>query len=266
MKKMEKAWHGIARNARKRRRLEDSTTASSSTPGISGSGEPSTGVSAPARPSPGEVGPAVEVPPELDLPGPSVVSSETPLAGTGGGATIEIIEDMPTSASLKKLGDLGEKGNLAGKPLEGNRVLNISTVASELSRDVVCRYCGSDMVLSERFGNRNGMVSRISFDCTNENCKHSTLLSDPRSTEAKILNKQSVLSARNSCLGRRGLEVLTACLDLLPPVTAKPYSEHNKNVREAVIAVTEDIMQEAGKELHDFFGKPHDQVIDVGVT
>ena len=25
-------------------------------------------------------------------------------------------------------------------------------------------------------------------------------------------------------------------------------------------------MQEAGKELHDFFGKPHDQVIDVGVS
>ena len=50
-------------------------------------------------------------------------------------------------------------------------------------------------------------------------------------TEAKILNKQSVLAARNSCLGRRGLEAFTACLDLLPPVTAKPYSEHNKNVR-----------------------------------
>ena len=25
-------------------------------------------------------------------------------------------------------------------------------------------------------------------------------------------------------------------------------------------------MQEASKELHDFFGKPHDQVIDVGVS
>ena len=62
MKKMEKARHG---NVRKRRRLEDSTTASSSTPGSSDSGEPSTGVSAPTRRSPREVGPAVEVPPEL---------------------------------------------------------------------------------------------------------------------------------------------------------------------------------------------------------
>ena len=46
------------------------------------------------------------------------------------------------------------------------------------------------------------MESRISFDCTNERC-------NPRLTEAKILNKQSVPAACNSCLGRRGLEGVT---------------------------------------------------------
>ena len=84
------------------------------------------------------------------MSGPSGVSSETPLGATEGGATIEIIEDVPPSASLRKLGNLGERGNLAGKPLEGNRVMHISTVARKLSRDVVCHYCGSDMEMFVR--------------------------------------------------------------------------------------------------------------------
>ena len=103
---------------KKRRRLEDSSTVSSSTPGSSCSGEPS-----PTGLSPGEVDPAVQVPPELDL-----------------------------------------------------------------SQDRV------------------------------------VLLADPRSAEAKTLNKQSVLAARNSGLGRHGLEM---CLRLVWIFDAKPYSENN---------------------------------------
>ena len=90
------------------------------------------------------------LPLELDHPGPSGVSSETPLGATGGGATTEVIEDVPISASLRKLGNLGIRGNLAEEPLEGNRVMHSSTVARELSGDVVCHYCGSDMVMSKR--------------------------------------------------------------------------------------------------------------------
>ena len=43
------------------------------------------------------------IPPELDLPGPSGSS-----------------EEVLPSASQRKLGNLGEKGNLAGKELQGN--------------------------------------------------------------------------------------------------------------------------------------------------
>ena len=50
------------------------------------------------------------------------------------------------------------------------------------------------------------------------------LLADPRSAEAKTLNKQSVLAARNSGLGRHGLEM---GLRLVWIFDAKPYSENN---------------------------------------
>ena len=145
-----------------KRRLQEtrSTTSSSvaSYPGISGEGGPSAVVSSaptgPSPASPGVVDSPVVVLPELDLPGPSGSS-------TGGGGTIELIEDVPLSA----LGNIQEKGKLVGKELKGNRVFDISTVASTLESAVVCRYCGSDSKMFESFKNKRGMVSRISFEC-----------------------------------------------------------------------------------------------------
>ena len=218
----------------KRRLQETRSTTSSSTasyPGISGEGGPSAVVSsAPAGPSPGVVDSPVVVLPELDLPGPSGSS-------TGGGGTIELIEDVPLSA----LGNIQEKGKLVGKELKGNRVFDISTVASTLESAVVCRYCGSDSKMFESFKNKRGMVSRISFECINKRCFNVKLLSDPRSDKAKKLNKASVLAARTAGIGRRGLQTIMACMDLLPPVTARAYSEHNKTLaEEGVLAVGDE--------------------------
>ena len=44
------------------------------------------------------------------------------------------------------------------------------------------------------------MVSRISLKCTNTNCSHEKLFSDPRSQKAKTLNKTSVAAARHMLL------------------------------------------------------------------
>ena len=56
-------------------------------------------------------------------------------------------------------------------------------------------------------------------------------LSDPRSIEAKILNKQSVPAACNSCLGRRVLRRLrlvctgTPTKNFFPDLTRSSYSD-----------------------------------------
>ena len=87
----------------KRRCLQKST--SSTPPGSSDSGGPSTGVSsAPTGPSLGVVDSPVVVPVELDQPGPSGVSTEE--VGAGDGTTA--IKLVGPSASHKKLGELGD--------------------------------------------------------------------------------------------------------------------------------------------------------------
>ena len=187
----------------KRRRQELTSTATTSTAttsaattstaqasGSSGEGGPTVGESAPAGPSPTVVDSPVVIPPELDLPGPSGSTQEE--------EEMEEEEeeemDIPQSASRRKLGKL-VKGNLAGVELQGNRVLDISTVASAVENFAKCGFCNSALEVRESFENRRGMVSRISLKCTNTNCNHKKLLSDPRSQKAKILNKTSVAAA-----------------------------------------------------------------------
>ena len=68
------------------------------------------------------------------------------------------------------------KGNLGGEELQGNQVMDISTVASTSS---VCSICHSKLKVCESFKNRRGMVARITSKCTNKHCKNEKFLSDP---------------------------------------------------------------------------------------
>ena len=89
------------------------------------------------------------VPPELDLPGTSSSTPEEkdppsaseeeedppPSASEEEEDALPLAseeEDAPPSATQRKLGSLGVKGNLGGEELQGNRVLDISTVASTI--------------------------------------------------------------------------------------------------------------------------------------
>ena len=242
--------------SKRRRPTSTATTSTAQASGSSGEGGPTVGESAPTGPSPTVVDSPVVIPPELDLPGPS-------------GSTLEEDEEedqeIPLSASQRKLGKL-VKGNLAGDEMQGNRVLDISTVASGVESLAVCRFCNCDLKMCESFENRRGMVSRISLKCTNLNCTHEKLLSNPRSQKATSLNKSSVAAGRHAGIGRRGLQTFTASMDMLPPITARAYSLHNKQIAEDVSAVGLKITQEAAGRLHDFYQKPHDEVIDVGVS
>ena len=256
------------RDAKRRRQEPTATTSTATTStaqdsGSSGEGGPTVGESAPAGPSPTVVDSPVVIPPELDLPGPSGTSTleEEEMEEE----EEEEEEDIPQSASQKKLGKL-VKGKLAGEELQGNRVLDISTLASAVENFALCCFCNSALAVRESFENRHGMVSRISLKCTNTNCNHEKLFSDPRSQKAKILNKTSVAAGRHAGMGRRGLQTFTASLDLLPPITARAYSVHNKQIADEVEEVGNKIMHEAAGRVHDFHNKPHDEIIEVGVS
>ena len=49
--------------------------------------------------------------------------------------------------------------------------MNIATMTRELEDGVVCSFCGCDKELTESFGDRSGMVSRITLQCKNTNCQ-----------------------------------------------------------------------------------------------
>ena len=104
-------------------------------------------------------------------------------------------------------------------------------------------------------------MSRLSIQCSSPTCSTAAYLTDPYSEEAKALNTSSALGMQMTGRGRSGLETFWAIMDMLPPVSATSYSEHNSRIREASAA---DI--EAWAHLHDLVTVPHDEAIDVYVT
>ena len=153
---------GLKCGEAKRRRLEATTTSTStattSTTQVSGEGGPTAGESALTGPSPTVVDSPLVIPPELDLAGPSGSTEEVPPSAS---------EEVPLSASQRKLGSLGEKGSTSGEECQGRRVLDLPTVANAIETGVVCSFCHSKLKMCERLKNRRGMVSRITFQCTN---------------------------------------------------------------------------------------------------
>ena len=252
--------HSLKANEAKRRRLEATTTSTSTAQvsGSSGEGGPTAGESALTGPSPTVVDSPLVTPPELDLPGPSGTTTEEVPPSTS--------EEVTVSATQRKLGSLGVKGNPSGEEMQGRRVLDLPTLASAIQRGAVCVTCHSKLKVIESFKNRRGMVSRITFECTNKYCNNEEFLSDPRSQNATALNTTVCLAARSAGLGRRGLQIAMASLDLLPPITGRAYSEHNTQIAKAVRPVIKNMMQESAHRLHDFYGNPRDEVICVGVS
>lgn len=75
------------------------------------------------------------------------------------------------------------------------------------------------LVLVETFGNRKGLVSRISIECCNTTCKKSVLLSDPSSSEDNMLNDAAILGTRMAGCGHSAMQELSARLGMLPSLS-----------------------------------------------
>ena len=55
-------------------------------------------------------------------------------------------------------------------------------------------------------------------------------MSDPYSPEAAALNNASIVGARLAGCGLHAMEVITACIGMVPPFTRAMWTQHNKDI------------------------------------
>ena len=105
-------------------------------------------------------------------------------------------------------------------------------------------------MLDETFGNRRGLVSRISITCSNSFCKKSVLLSDPSSSEDNCLNDAAILGTRMASCGHNALQELSACVGMLPPLSRPIWTKH-KVFSATSTVVAKQCCVEAAQHLHE---------------
>ena len=102
--------------------------------------------------------------------------------------------------------------------------------------------------------------------CSLPSCSWLASISDPHSNEDTALNDAAILGMCMAGLGHRALDELSACIGMLPPLTAPAWSLHNKKLVTISAQVAKECCLEASRQLHIKMNKPVDQVIDVSVT
>ena len=129
----------------------------------------------------------------------------------------------------------------------------------------ICCACYSSLELEEKFESRKGLVTNISFSCSNPTCKKSVHVSDPYSLEVTALNNASIVGTRLAGCGLRAMEGITACIGMFPPLTHAVWTKHSKEISIKACAVAKNSSVAAAEHLHIVMGKPLDEVLDVAV-
>ena len=62
--------------------------------------------------------------------------------------------------------------------------------------------------------------------CSNPACKKSVLVSDPYSPEAAVLNNTSIVGAKLTGCGLHAMEVIMACIGMVPSFTRAMWTKH----------------------------------------
>ena len=96
----------------------------------------------------------------------------------------------------------------------------MEAIESGLNKIGLCCACHSSLLLEEKFESRKGLVTNISFSCSNPACKKSVLVSDPYFPEATALNNASIAGAKLAGSGLHAMEVVMACIGMVPPTRA----------------------------------------------
>ena len=126
----------------------------------------------------------------------------------------------------------------------------MEAIESGLNKIGLCYACPSSLVLEEKFESRKGLVTNISFSCSNPACKKSVLVSDPYSPEAAALNNASIVGARLAGCGLHAMEVITACIGMVPPFTRAMWTKHNKDISIKACEVAKNSCVAAAEHLH----------------
>lgn len=200
-------------------------------------------------------------------------------------ASQEVPTASPTTASAKKLAiaasspqahDLHEIVHVPSTfeaggsreteiELKGYRLVNCQVLSTALSHLAKCCKFASSLKLTEDLSCRRGLVSRLSIQCSNIACGAKAHVCDPYSN-AKHLNGRSVLGMRLSGRGKSTMDKFCAVMDMLPPVTAKSYTDHCTTIQceSEVFALASQ--KRASAYLHHKHGIHHSEVLDITVT
>ena len=100
---------------------------------------------------------------------------------------------------------------------------------SRMKKSFTCKYCHSEVRITENCSFRSGLATKFEFTCTNSDC----LLIEGCFTTKKTgqsfdINGQSILAARLAGKGRKGLWRIISVLGLCSPVAKASFSEHVK--------------------------------------
>lgn len=206
-------------------------------------------------------------------PSTSVTSTpvaSTPVTSSSVVASTSVDTPIPQTASVRKL---TSSSSVKGKAQvisdsecvgKGNRVISVEAL-SQFVCLMRCPDCeAQDLCVDEGVGNRRGLVTKLSVFCVS--CEWEHILTNPYSPEAKGLNCKSVFGARLMGKGRAGLEIMSAVLDLPPPVTDNSYSDHNVHICGVLRKHAEaEQLAAVGRLRHMHKAGPND-IVDVEVT
>ncbi len=146
----------------------------------------------------------------------------------------------------------------------GYRLISLHNLDRALSEIAVCKICHSALILKESFSHRKGLVSSLKIECVH--CSETASISDPYIAEDAAINDASILGMRLAGLGHSALNELSACLGMLPPLTAPSWSLHNKKLAGVASEVAKECFLEASRQLNMKMGMPVTDIIDVTVT
>ena len=139
----------------------------------------------------------------------------------------------------------------------------MEAIESGLNKIGLCCAWHSSLMLEEKFASRKGLVTNISFSCSSPACKKSILVSDPYSAEAPAFNNESIVGARLAGCGLHAMEVITACIGMVPAFACAMWTKHNKDISTKACEVAKHSCVAAAEHLHIVMGTPLDEVLDV---
>ncbi|GFQ94170.1 uncharacterized protein TNCT_484211 [Trichonephila clavata] len=162
--------------------------------------------------------------------------------------TLEPVGIDVSSASSKKLCLDSCSYQSNSSESKGYLLINIDILLEELSKYLICFYCGTKAVLKEKV--LFGLVSEFYIDC--DSCAtQSTFKSSPvfeSSNHDYEINTRITYAMRTLGVGLLGIKTFCLVMDLPPPVSQKSYDRIWNNIKSAGSIVAVSSMNKAAKE------------------